>query len=74
MGGGKTHALGLRTGSAVANSGKDQLAFELRKAAEHGEHQSAVGSHRPLPLLREEFAPRCRLGYAAQPAEGAGSK
>jgi hypothetical protein len=28
---------------------------------------------RPLPLLREEFAPRCRLGYAAHPVERDGS-
>src|ERR1700716_3823083 len=57
----ETHALGLRSGSAVAGSGKDQLALELRKAAEHGEHQSAVGSRGVGPDIRQRLEPGASL-------------
>jgi hypothetical protein len=48
------HALGLRTGTAVTCTGDDQLALELREAAEDREHQPAM---RCLPLSDKSEAP-----------------
>jgi len=49
------HASGLRTDSTLTRPGADQFALELRKAAEHGQHQPAVGRRRIGPAIFERF-------------------
>jgi hypothetical protein len=49
----KLHSTLLRSLSALACASKDQMTFELRKAAKHGQHQSPMGCCRIGPLITE---------------------
>jgi len=53
----ETHALGLRTGSAVACTGDDQRPFELGNTSEERQHQPAMRRGGVSPGIAKRFKP-----------------
>ena len=53
----ESHALGLRTGSAVACTGDDQRPFELGNTSEERQHQPAMRRGGVSPGIAKRFKP-----------------
>ena len=49
----KSHALGIRTGTAVTCAREDQFAFKLSESVEDREHQPAMRCRRVGPSIRQ---------------------
>jgi hypothetical protein len=57
------NATGLSSGAALGCTSKDQMPFELGKAAQHSHHQSAMWGSRVRPAVpqRLNVAPRSEI-------------
>jgi hypothetical protein len=63
------HALGLGTGSAVARTGKDQLALELSQPAQDGQHQAPVCGRGVGPGIAQRLEAGTGLGDGVEDVE-----
>lgn len=58
----KFDAMSLGTGAAFAGAGTDQVALELRQAAEHGEHKATVRRRGVGPCIAKRPEPGLLAG------------
>jgi hypothetical protein len=65
----KPHSAGLSAGPALAGTGKDQLALEIRKSTQDGQHQAPMRSRGVRPCVGQRFEAGAGLGNRVENIE-----